>query len=109
VLILSSYSCGPTRLRLAFPTRRSSDLSVVFTGLLVLLQAVLVGISWFAIGTGVDPTVRFPDAALVLPSTSGIWGATAFALALLLDRKSTRLNSSHVKLSYAVFCLTQNS
>src|SRR5690606_29267495 len=24
------------------------------------------------------------------------------------DRKSTRLNSSHVKLSYAVFCLKQN-
>src|SRR5436309_4754346 len=25
--------------------------------------------------------------------------------AALLDRKSTRLNSSHVKISYAVFCL----
>src|SRR5690349_23156741 len=25
--------------------------------------------------------------------------------ALLLDRKSTRLNSSHVEISYAVFCL----
>src|SRR5207302_7270467 len=24
------------------------------------------------------------------------------------DRKSTRLNSSHVKISYAVFCLKQN-
>src|SRR5690606_41296515 len=27
------------------------------------------------------------------------------AVADLLDRKSTRLNSSHVKISYAVFCL----
>src|SRR5215475_16071745 len=27
------------------------------------------------------------------------------ALAVLIDRKSTRLNSSHVKISYAVFCL----
>src|SRR5690606_41601661 len=27
------------------------------------------------------------------------------AQALNLDRKSTRLNSSHVKISYAVFCL----
>src|SRR5690606_40824849 len=27
------------------------------------------------------------------------------AQASLLDRKSTRLNSSHVKISYAVFCL----
>src|SRR5690606_40572331 len=26
-------------------------------------------------------------------------------LYLILDRKSTRLNSSHVKISYAVFCL----
>src|SRR5690606_41457532 len=26
-----------------------------------------------------------------------------------LDRKSTRLNSSHVKISYAVFCLLQTS
>src|SRR5690606_41564608 len=26
-------------------------------------------------------------------------------LGLLIDRKSTRLNSSHVKISYAVFCL----
>src|SRR5690606_41648191 len=25
------------------------------------------------------------------------------------DRKSTRLNSSHVKISYAVFCLKKNS
>src|SRR5690554_7443158 len=25
--------------------------------------------------------------------------------ALMLDRKSTRLNSSHVRISYAVFCL----
>src|SRR5207302_2959993 len=28
-----------------------------------------------------------------------------YSLGVLLDRKSTRLNSSHVKTSYAVFCL----
>src|SRR5690606_41130383 len=28
---------------------------------------------------------------------------------LLVDRKSTRLNSSHVKISYAVFCLKKNN
>src|SRR3989442_3402436 len=27
----------------------------------------------------------------------------------LLDRKSTRLNSSHVRISYAVFCLKKNN
>src|SRR5215510_4878521 len=30
---------------------------------------------------------------------------TRMTLALLVDRKSTRLNSSHVAISYAVFCL----
>src|SRR5437870_6920682 len=30
---------------------------------------------------------------------------TSFAKKLVLDRKSTRLNSSHVAISYAVFCL----
>src|SRR5690554_7077298 len=32
-------------------------------------------------------------------------GYTANQLDSLLDRKSTRLNSSHVRISYAVFCL----
>src|SRR5690606_40337928 len=31
--------------------------------------------------------------------------ALEFVESLALDRKSTRLNSSHVKISYAVFCL----
>src|SRR5690606_16711285 len=33
----------------------------------------------------------------------------ARAAALKVDRKSTRLNSSHVKISYAVFCLTKKN
>src|SRR5688572_31389542 len=32
----------------------------------------------------------------------GVWGALA---GVLRDRKSTRLNSSHSQISYAVFCL----
>src|SRR5690606_40647032 len=30
---------------------------------------------------------------------------TMISVTMLADRKSTRLNSSHVKISYAVFCL----
>src|SRR5690606_42084119 len=30
-------------------------------------------------------------------------------IAIFLDRKSTRLNSSHVKISYAVFCLKKKT
>src|SRR5690606_39448551 len=39
-----------------------------------------------------------------------IWPiAIAGAITLSLDRKSTRLNSSHVKISYAVFCLKKKN
>src|SRR5207249_10304449 len=38
-------------------------------------------------------TTRAPMAAVTAPATAAI------------DRKSTRLNSSHVSISYAVFCL----
>src|SRR2546430_9896414 len=33
------------------------------------------------------------------------WGAGRFSLLVREDRKSTRLNSSHSQISYAVFCL----
>src|SRR5690606_35068468 len=40
-------------------------------------------------------------------------GATSFTMVragrVLRDRKSTRLNSSHVKISYAVFCLKKKN
>src|SRR5690625_5710152 len=36
-------------------------------------------------------------------------GQTVRALAEALDRKSTRLNSSHVAISYAVFCLQKKN
>src|SRR6202045_4989524 len=36
-------------------------------------------------------------------------GASPVASALVSDRKSTRLNSSHVAISYAVFCLKNKS
>src|SRR5258707_5652449 len=34
---------------------------------------------------------------------------TAWTLRLILDRKSTRLNSSHANISYAVFCLKKKN
>src|SRR5690242_20940112 len=35
----------------------------------------------------------------------GLWLRRRRAAILLVDRKSTRLNSSHMSISYAVFCL----
>src|SRR3712207_7053218 len=43
---------------------------------------------------------------LVGPIVEGLYGRLRFLAAYLLtDRKSTRLNSSHANISYAVFCL----
>src|SRR5436309_12683806 len=39
-----------------------------------------------------------------------LWLFTVLAIPVfMLDRKSTRLNSSHVKISYAVFCLKKKN
>src|SRR5690606_41949433 len=39
----------------------------------------------------------------------GPWEDSKFTFDWYLDRKSTRLNSSHVKISYAVFCLKKKN
>src|SRR3712207_8938555 len=39
-------------------------------------------------------------------TTTGLYGGFTALVYLTPDRKSTRLNSSHANISYAVFCLT---
>src|SRR5690606_39633666 len=51
----------------------------------------------FGFGTGNNPPA--PPTDFVLSAAASIAAMTPE------DRKSTRLNSSHVKISYAVFCL----
>src|SRR5690606_41185755 len=85
----------------SFPTRRSSDLLVPAPAL--RLCAVLPALGGLGEGEdGVDLLGR--GAVRDHPAHHGgpdhrVPGAR------VLDRKSTRLNSSHVKISYAVFCL----
>src|SRR3712207_8466265 len=43
--------------------------------------------------------------ALADPASTSITFASGLAGPITLDRKSTRLNSSHANISYAVFCL----
>src|SRR5690606_40970832 len=53
--------------------------------------------------------IRFSSSmisAFSLGSSSGSWSSPRASRSICSrDRKSTRLNSSHVKISYAVFCL----
>src|SRR5260221_5019162 len=46
-----------------------------------------------------------PAAALQSPVKGPLPGTTVLHVGITLDRKSTRLNSSHTVISYAVFCL----
>src|SRR3712207_7608460 len=67
-------------------------------------QVLIAGV---ALDVGLDE--RAPGHHLAAPGPDGVEGAggecAAEALALVGDRKSTRLNSSHANISYAVFCL----
>src|SRR5690348_17907379 len=99
----------------AISTFGSSDKAVLLGGILVLLAlyAALVGmlavrqltlglwgLGLFAfIGLAAAVTRPGSTAVYLVPTLAGA-AAGAFA-----DRKSTRLNSSHPSISYAVFCL----
>src|SRR5690606_10961026 len=53
-----------------------------------------------------DPITGEPGSHPIGTGIGGVGGAAAgAAIGTMADRKSTRLNSSHVKISYAVFCL----
>src|SRR5207249_12189601 len=87
---LPFHSVVRLRVPHSFPTRRSSDLGLlrVASGLLIALMVVL--------GAGVLIDLQRSAALTALMQSQAIQN---------LDRKSTRLNSSHVSSSYAVFCL----
>src|SRR5215510_285423 len=56
------------------------------------------------------PTRRSSDPGLVQPPRhlthwGEVWKGASLQIGTRTDRKSTRLNSSHVAISYAVFCL----
>src|SRR5699024_12552613 len=92
----------------SFPTRRSSDL---------VSEACFNYVSGYGYNDLGRDTLEevyastfHTEAALVRPQITCGTHALALALAANLrpgdeDRKSTRLNSSHVSISYAVFCL----
>src|SRR3712207_9445424 len=57
-----------------------------------------------ALALGVGPFAAVGGAAAA-PGDAATYSETATVSAAKKDRKSTRLNSSHANISYAVFCL----
>src|SRR5690606_41238411 len=92
---------------LSFPTRRSSDLERVAprpdgSGLALGMARAYTG--GFRSGLG-----HYDEAIALLTSGTELLREHVNGRVLGLDRKSTRLNSSHVKISYAVFCLKKKN
>src|SRR2546422_7718728 len=56
-------------------------------------------------GSSIPREERTHGASRRGPSTAGVCGPPVYAGVAGQDRKSTRLNSSHGYISYAVFCL----
>src|SRR5690606_42101700 len=88
----------------SFPTRRSSDLGGVGIWLIVESHGPFHD---FSVSVIVGRTVHFQRVFQILNDGNRLFvphfhGGTP-------DRKSTRLNSSHVKISYAVFCLKKKN
>src|SRR5690606_41872674 len=91
----------------SFPTRRSSDLWSALSRTAPDPTTVR-----FEIGLGSGstiPTGLGTSVAVAPGSRHFAYITTDAATQRLLDRKSTRLNSSHVKISYAVFCLKKKT
>src|SRR5690606_41808205 len=104
----STPSYGHHRDLHSFPTRRSSDLEDV-QAIRAIIQS-LYGeeiANRFTTSSISEDTIH--QVAILLAETTDCsqWvDAVPNPKDLLMpDRKSTRLNSSHVKISYAVFCL----
>src|SRR5690242_21052471 len=91
------YSYAAHRDLHSFPTRRSSDLLQALAGDLGALE--------------IPPLEARGDA--LLPAMAAALALAALAvrgdISAAQDRKSTRLNSSHMSISYAVFCLKKKN
>src|SRR5690606_41990893 len=92
----------------SFPTRRSSDLDVEEQererGAVALDRGHGPALP-FAVRAGPRRDFDLRGREALEPRVDALVGAARHGR----DRKSTRLNSSHVKISYAVFCLKKKN
>src|SRR5690606_41387062 len=102
-----SFGVAPADVR-SCPTRRSSDLTTARAGPGSGVDVVLHEHAAQQLAGGVARQIVEEDHVarhLVAGQVALDVGLDLLRVGLRLDRKSTRLNSSHVKISYAVLCL----
>src|SRR5437764_6784414 len=89
MVVVFFFGCyGDHRVLHSFPTRRSSDLVLLIAGLAEKLLGPNLAINFAQLRARAIAKLRFE---------------------FTVDRKSTRLNSSHRCISYAVFCLKKKT
>src|SRR5690606_41666724 len=102
--LLSSRNLRPPH---SFPTRRSSDLSTGGLRKIIARNHQFLGVNR-AIEAVKERKSRQGKLG-VFWHTQGAGKSYSMVMFTRKDRKSTRLNSSHVKISYAVFCLKKKT
>src|SRR5690606_40452693 len=105
VLLVDAFSferCAELRDLHSFPTRRSSDLKPEEGK-----QSALAMLTPNESDMGDGTYFPYAETAPWWPKSVARTNGSEFTVHVVdsEDRKSTRLNSSHVKISYAVFCL----
>src|SRR5205814_5206907 len=100
ICLFSFYVSDASRLLHSFPTRRSSDLGVGD------LRGIIDRLDYLNDGTHGSLGIRaiWLSPIYLSPGRDG-----GYDVADHKDRKSTRLNSSHLGISYAVFCLKKKN
>src|SRR5690606_40867992 len=90
----------------SFPTRRSSDLKTRSAR----KEPAIAQIQRLRLGRSLSPTLETTGVTSgCSPWLLSCLSSSISANLIIEDRKSTRLNSSHVKISYAVFCLKKKT
>src|SRR5206468_8608549 len=103
-----SSSCGDHRAIPSFPTRRSSDLGMIARDVGAAVTVCSADVHDRAMARLVaGPLATAAALAVVGAQAEPLLSAAGpgFRDSTRLDRKSTRLNSSHDQISYAVVCL----
>src|SRR5206468_11647474 len=108
LLASSLHSDRAPRRRPSSPTRRSSDLQPALQVHVLPPQREAAG-AVTRMNAARAEQQRAVTADRTAPTQHVEVGAIRGDGTLLLDRKSTRLNSSHDQISYAVFCLKKKT
>src|SRR5437762_1611265 len=109
----SSAWCRGRRDLHSFPTRRSSDLALLGTRTVVVDVAGEQLLAGAALALNEDGDLAARNRVRALDHAGECVGARdelpGAVDRILQDRKSTRLNSSHRCISYAVFCMVSRA